>query len=156
MSVTMLSAGSWIHAWRFFKPIIHVLNFNNARALQMDDLTGRRYIQKPGGGNSMPVAPEVKDVVHQGRRHPEVTGEPTNALKLFRKRADALIKQRLSQVDLIITQGPRLGEVVLRALTKLTNTKPVDVALSKIAVEFYAESSRDATYVQESLARCQT
>jgi hypothetical protein len=134
-----------------FKPLIHILNLRNARTVIVEDPTGRKYLKKPDKIGLTPVAPEVTILKEEGITHITISGDPKNVAKLFKKRVKSFLQYGTpAKINVF---DDKSGSLPLSADFELNIDNRINLAVNKIALEFYALNNSDISPIQNQLRK---
>lgn len=134
-----------------FKPLVHILNLKNARAVVAEDPNGRKYLKKPNKGGLAPMAPEETIIKHKGVTHVNLSGDPKTVANMFRKRAKKYLKHGISVKYQVYKDHS--GALPLSMDFDLPVNNDINLSLNKIVLEFMAFNDLPLDPVKKMLTK---
>lgn len=134
-----------------FKPLVHILNLKNARAIVAEDPNGRKYLKKPNKGGLAPIAPEETIIKHKGVTHVNLSGDPKTVANMFRKRAKKYLQHGVPVKYQVYRDHS--GALPLSMDFDLRVSNDINLSLNKIVLEFMAFNSLPLESVKNIVAQ---
>lgn len=131
---------------KLFNTTLLVLGFENANSVHSEDPEGKKYLYTKEGKLS-PIRPELTEIKKDGKTYISVNGDDKNAIKYFAKQATEFIKKGYKPIKFDLK---KINESAppLRIENKFEISPEIILELNKIAIEFYAYSGLDSSYVK--------
>lgn len=134
-----------------FKPLVHILNLKNARAVVAEDPNGRKYLKKPNKGGLAPIAPEETIIKHKGVTHVNLSGEPKTIANMFRKRAKKYLQHGIPVKYQVYKDHS--GALPLSMDFDMRVNNDINLSLNKIVLEFMAFNNLPLAAVKNVLSK---
>ena len=134
-----------------FKPLFQMLVLRNARSLQLEDPSGRKYVMEKSGKVST-VAPEHSIVKKDGLVYIAASGDPKNTFKKFAKLAAPYWNPKNEPKKFNVFPGHE-SNPPLSSEFKIEVTDKLILLFNKIILEFYAFSHLDLSIISELLKK---
>ena len=135
----------------FFNPLLVAFQFKNARSIYVYDANGEHFVHDRQGNIKM-VKPKVVKTKVANQTKLEVTGDPVNAIKKFKKEAENIEKHGKKRIKAEI-KGIAHDSVPFKSEKVFEPNKKLKLLFNKIAFEYLAYKGMDVSPYQETLAQ---
>lgn len=120
----------------FFNPILLALDFKNAAGIIAENLRGEDDYLLKNDKSIVQRKPKMLTKKLNGKTIVSINGDEKNAIKLFDKQVEKLLKQGHKKIGSIIEK--QVVNVPLRLKVEFKSNVRIDLLLNKIAIEFCA------------------